>query len=77
MAEAMRNDLIRKYSDMDIDELLSQLNENELEQLSGMVRPSVVVFWRNAVVADVKVFLEEYRMAIDKHNIRWYAEHLE
>lgn len=37
MAEAMRNDMIRKYSEMDIDELLSQLNENELEQLSGMV----------------------------------------
>ncbi|XP_022653151.1 tropomodulin-like isoform X1 [Varroa jacobsoni] len=39
MAEAMRNDMIRKYSEMDIDELLSQLNENELEQLSGMVDP--------------------------------------
>ncbi|OQR75021.1 tropomodulin-like, partial [Tropilaelaps mercedesae] len=39
MAEAMRNDMIRKYSDVDIDELLSQLNENELEQLTGMVDP--------------------------------------
>ena len=29
--------MIRKYSEMDIDELLSQLNENELEQLVGMV----------------------------------------
>ncbi|XP_003740580.1 tropomodulin [Galendromus occidentalis] len=39
MAEAMKNDMIRKYSEMDIDELLSQLNESELEQLVGMVDP--------------------------------------
>lgn len=37
MAEAMKSEMIRKYSEMDIDELLSQLNENELEQLVGMV----------------------------------------
>ncbi|XP_064472016.1 tropomodulin-like isoform X3 [Ornithodoros turicata] len=38
MAENLMKD-IQKYSDMDIDELLSRLSEEEMEQLTNMVDP--------------------------------------
>ncbi|KAM7314494.1 tropomodulin isoform X2 [Ixodes scapularis] len=38
MAENMVKDL-KKYADMDIDELLGKLSEEELEQLGNMVDP--------------------------------------
>lgn len=42
MAENMVKDL-KKYADMDIDELLGKLSEEELEQLGNMVDPDVSV----------------------------------